>query len=591
MPELATDPAPRSAVDVGGPTGPGPSRRRVTPALLLGCVGLAAASLRLPAIVGYDPWVWLIWGRELTQGTLSSDGTIAWKPLPVLVTALLVPFGEAAPQLWLLVSRAVGLSGLVAVGGLAARLACDGLASAYPGGPAPASPASVYASPASVLATRRDGRLALVGAVAAAVAVAAFLLTPDAEARWLRHWLQGNIEPVTAALCVWAVRRHLDGRPGQVVLLGALAGLTRPEAWPFLVLYTAWLLWRAPRRSWVLVPALAVVPLLWFGGDRLASGNALAGAATAQVLVGTAAQRLVVGLDGALAMVPVPVWVAAAVAVVWGAHRRRLAPALLAAAALVWAGLVAAMAARFGYAAIGRFYAPAAALLCVPAGVAVGWLAGSAWAAAAGNTRESVRNGPRMSRSGSPDGAARRPFMKHSQANLYRLARWRAAGLAGTGTAGCAGARAVARAAVPVVAVAAVLAAVALAAAPSAAPRLRWLPAQLDAAAVRADAEDDLVAFVAAVGGRAALLACGPLSFDAIRPAGEVRPRLAWRLGLPMAGVRNSLDNGPGLTVMRTGTLLDHTLALRPPDAARPLLRSRDWVAYAEYCPAGPTPR
>ena len=145
MPELALDPAPRPLVDAGGPTGPGPSRRWVTPALLIGCVGLAAASLRLPAIVGYDPWVWLIWGRELTQGTLSSDGTIAWKPLPVLVTALLVPFGETAPQLWLLVSRAVGLSGLVAVGGLAARLARDGLASA--------SRASMYASPAVVHAS------------------------------------------------------------------------------------------------------------------------------------------------------------------------------------------------------------------------------------------------------------------------------------------------------------------------------------------------------------------------------------------------------------------------------------------------------
>jgi len=589
MPELALHPAARPLVDARGPTGPGPSRRWVTPALLLGCVGLAAASLRLPAIVGYDPWVWLIWGRELTQGTLSSDGTIAWKPLPVLVTALLVPFGEAAPQLWLLVSRAVGLSGLVAVGGLAARLARDGLASASCAS-VHASPASVHASPAVVHANspsvpegRRDGRVALVGAVAAVVAVAAFLLTPDAEARWLRHWLQGNIEPVTAALCVWAVRRHLDGRPGQAVLLGALAGLTRPEVWPFLVVYAAWLLWRAPRRWWVLGPALPVVPLLWFGGDRLASGNALAGAATAQVLVGTAAQRLVVGLDGALAMVPVAVWVAAAVAVVWGAHRRRVAPALLAGAALAWAGLVAAMAARFGYAAIGRFYAPSAALLCVAAGVAVGWLAGSAWAAAAGSTRESVRIGPRMSRPGSPDSAAGRPLMQHSQANLYRLAP--------AGTTGRAGPTAVARAAVPVVAVAAVLVAVALAAAPSATPRLHWLPAQLDAAAVRADAEDDLGAFVAAVGGRAGLLACGPLSVDATRPAGEVRPRLAWMLGLPMAGVRNSLDNGPGITVMRIGTLLDHTLAPRPPDVARPLLRSRDWVAYAEYCPAGPTPR
>ena len=490
-------------------------RRRTTPALLVGCVVLAAVSLRLPAIVGYDPWVWLIWGRELTRGTLSSDGTIAWKPLPVLVTALLAPFGEAAPQLWLLVSRAVGLSGLVAVGSVAARLA------------------------------RGGARAPLVGAVAATVAVVAFLLTPDAEARWLRHLLQGNIEPVTAALCVWAVRRHLDGRPGQAVVLGALAGLTRPETWPFLLLYAAWLLWRAPRRWWVLVPALSAVPVLWFGGDRLASGNALGGAATAQVLLETPEERLVLAVDSALAMVPAAVWVAAAVAVVWGAHRRRVAPALLAGAALAWAVLVVVMAAQFGYAAIGRFYAPAAALLCVLAGVAVGWLAGSVWASATRSDRTRLSLGS-----------------------------------------------AAARGALPVAATAAVLtavvlAAIALAAAPSVTPRLEWLPAQLDAAAVRADAEADLAAFVAAAGGRDGLLACGPLSLDATRPAGEVRPRLAWMLDLPMAGVRNSLDNGPGITVMRSGTLLDHTLALRPPDLARPLLRSRDWVAYAEYCPVG----
>src|SRR6185312_6745156 len=178
----------------------------------------------------------------------------AWKPLPVLVTALLAPSGEAAPQLWLLVSRAVGLSGLVAVGGLAARLARDGLAVPRASAPTRASPALEHGGSASAHTA---------GGVAAAVAVFAFLLTPDAEARWLRHLLQGNIEPVTAALCVWAVRRHLDGRPGQAVLLGALAGLTRPEAWPFLALSAAWLLWRAPRRWWVLVPALPVVPLLW----------------------------------------------------------------------------------------------------------------------------------------------------------------------------------------------------------------------------------------------------------------------------------------------------------------------------------------
>ena len=272
------------------------------------------------------------------------------------------------------------------------------------------------------------------------------------------------------------------------------------------------------------------------------------------MLLGTAAQRLVLGLDGALAMVPVAVWVAAAVAVVWGAHRRRLAPALLAGAALAWAGLVVVMAAQFGYAAIGRFYAPAAALLCVLAGVAVGgWRA--VWAAGS----RASRSIPRMRVRG------RRPRRWRSRMPSRPLRTARAYT--------CGGRRGRPRRVV-------------LAAAPSR-RACNGCPPSSTPPRCAPSAEADLVAFVAAAGGRAGLLACGPLSVDATRPAGEVRPRLAWMLDLPMAGVRNSLDNGPGITVMRTGTLLDHTLALRPPDLARPLLRSRDWVAYAEYCPAG----
>ncbi|HYZ07979.1 MAG TPA: hypothetical protein VE709_05155 [Pseudonocardiaceae bacterium] len=84
------------------------------------------------------------------------------------------------------------------------------------------------------------------------------------------------------------------------------------------------------------------------GGDWLASGDPRRGAATAQVLTGTWAQRLVTALDRIGDVVIVPVWVAAAVGVVVAARRRMLTPGVLAAAALAWM----TMAAVFGYAAL-----------------------------------------------------------------------------------------------------------------------------------------------------------------------------------------------------------------------------------------------
>jgi len=194
--------------------------------LLLGCLAAAAGSLAVPALLGFDPWVWLIWGRELLRGKLATDGTVAWKPLPVLVTALLAPFGAAAPALWTVFARAFGLFGLALVFRMSARFASSGGGS--------------------------TGRVA--GLVAGTVAVASFLITPDAEARWLRHLLQANIEPVTVALGLWAVHRHLDGHRRSALLLGCAAALTRPEVWPLLLLYAAWLGWRSPRRTTAAAP-------------------------------------------------------------------------------------------------------------------------------------------------------------------------------------------------------------------------------------------------------------------------------------------------------------------------------------------------
>ncbi len=302
-----------------------------TGTLLAACTALAAASLALPAVIGYDPWAWLVWGREVTRGQLSTDGGPAWKPLPVLVTTVLAVFGDAAPEFWLLLARAGGLFAMVLTYRLAARFA---------------------------------------GPVAGGVALLALLLTPDGESRWIRHLLQGNVEPLTVGLCLWAVQRHLDHRRGHAVLLGATAGLLRPEVWPFLALYAGWLLWREPSQWRVIVPVLPAVPLLWFGGDWWVSGDPWSGADRAQVLDGTTAQQLALAMGQVGNAVILPVWVAAAVCVAWAARRREPAPVVLAAGALAWMIVVTAMAGVFGYAALSRFLAPAAAVLCVLAGIA-----------------------------------------------------------------------------------------------------------------------------------------------------------------------------------------------------------------------------
>src|SRR4051794_34811803 len=75
--------------------------------LVLGCLALAALSLTLPSVPTYDPWAWIIWGREVAHLDLVTQTGPSWKPLPVLFTT---PFSlagdDGAPLLVLLGARA-----------------------------------------------------------------------------------------------------------------------------------------------------------------------------------------------------------------------------------------------------------------------------------------------------------------------------------------------------------------------------------------------------------------------------------------------------------------------------------------------------
>ena len=196
------------------------------------CVGLAALSLFAPWALTYDPWAWLIWGREIGHFTLNTNYGPSWKPLPVLFTTLYGLVPSAAPALWVLTARAAGLASIA----LAFRVA------------------------------RRLGG----GVAGGLVAAACVALITD----YGRFAANGYSEGLLAAFLLTGIELHLVGRRRAALTVGFCACLLRPEAWPFAGLYALWLARRDPavRRA---VPALVVLGgVLWFGAELWGSGDA-----------------------------------------------------------------------------------------------------------------------------------------------------------------------------------------------------------------------------------------------------------------------------------------------------------------------------
>ena len=135
--------------------------------LVLGSLVLAALTLLLPSTPTYDPWAWIIWGREIIEGDLVTTTGPSWKPLPMLFTVPFALFGDAAPDLWMWIARATALMGIVAVADLAARmggrlavalaaLLAAGCANVYVGSPLddPRAPATTASTAAAYAAAR-----------------------------------------------------------------------------------------------------------------------------------------------------------------------------------------------------------------------------------------------------------------------------------------------------------------------------------------------------------------------------------------------------------------------------------------------------
>ena len=103
------------------------------PALLV-CFALAGLTLFLPSTPTYDPWAWIMWGREIAHLDLVTTGGPSWKPLPVVFTTFFSFLGsDLAPYLWLWVARAGGMFALVMAFRLTRRLTGGGVAGAIAG--------------------------------------------------------------------------------------------------------------------------------------------------------------------------------------------------------------------------------------------------------------------------------------------------------------------------------------------------------------------------------------------------------------------------------------------------------------------------
>ena len=290
------------------------------------CTGLAAASLLIADEPVYDAWSWLVWGRELADLGLDTTSGPSWKPLPVLIAAPLSLAGDAAPQVWLVLVRAAWLLSFVLAAELAHRLT-----------------------------PQRPRRLRI---AAAAFAACSLALLFDDVTMWARQAAGGMSEPLLVALVLGAVRAALGGRVRAALLLGALAALVRPEAWLLLVLYAAWA-GRTHQRARRVAPGLVLaVAALWLVPDLLGTG----GGGTGRAKRGTS--NPAEALWWAFGMPLVMAWPLALVAVV----RERGAPRALAAGALGWIALVAAMT-LLDFPGLARFQAPAAAIAGVLGGV------------------------------------------------------------------------------------------------------------------------------------------------------------------------------------------------------------------------------
>src|SRR4051794_29140759 len=308
-------------------------RHRAAPRVGLATVAIACLALGLLSLAGpttptYDPWAWLIWGREVLHVDLDTQFGPSWKPLPVVFTTLFALVPGAAPALWVAVARAGALLAIA----LAFRVA------------------------------RRLGG----GIGGGLLAAACLAISTD----FLRFGAVGDSEGVLVALLLLAVDLHIAGRRHGALWACFGAALLRPESWPFVGLYALWLAWREPPLRKVVAGMSVAGLVLWFGPELWGSGNALRAGERARdpnpnaLAFAEHPAREVARRFGEMTPLPALIGLGAALALAAVRRRALAAPGLLAVAALAWLGVVAVMT-EAGFSGNARYLIAPVALACL----------------------------------------------------------------------------------------------------------------------------------------------------------------------------------------------------------------------------------
>ena len=229
--------------------------------VLAGCaLAIAALSLLIPSTPSYDPWAWLVWGREIAHLNLHTTGGPTWKPLPVIFTTVFSLFGGASPDLWLVVARAGALMAVAMTFKVAWRIARD-----------------LVAVPSDAVGWAR--RIRLLPVLFAATVAAASLANSKG---FVTDNALGYSEGLMTALVLIALDRHLDGHHRHAFAIGFFAALDRPELWALWGPYGLYLWWRDPGARKLVAALFVLTPVLWFGPELWGSGHLFRGVSRAQ---------------------------------------------------------------------------------------------------------------------------------------------------------------------------------------------------------------------------------------------------------------------------------------------------------------------